>query len=245
MDRNAFDWIFSTAPQAIAAFVGLIYAGVSFIYSKIDIVIEKDPTLKEIYDSIKTYMYSGLKILLKWTFISILLDLCMIFVNPSMSDYKNRVYLILPILILLFNFYVIFRAFKYVSKIMDPECVNSTANKLIQEYLPSKNQETVNVNIFISDYRSLEEIIEKIKHELNYLTDNRKTISELVNMLLNSNFITKEESVLLFEIIRLRNLVYHGEINLIDKNIDIRLREIVQVLKRKLDERISAFEYYY
>ena len=31
MDRNALDWLFSTAPQALAALVGLIFAGVAFI----------------------------------------------------------------------------------------------------------------------------------------------------------------------------------------------------------------------
>lgn len=40
MDRNALDWLFSTSPQAIAALVGLILAGVSFIYGKIDDRIE-------------------------------------------------------------------------------------------------------------------------------------------------------------------------------------------------------------
>lgn len=31
MDRNALDWLFSTAPQALAALVGLIFAGGAFI----------------------------------------------------------------------------------------------------------------------------------------------------------------------------------------------------------------------
>ena len=45
MDRNALDWLFSTAPQTIAAFVGLIFAGVCFIIGKIDDRVEKDSTL--------------------------------------------------------------------------------------------------------------------------------------------------------------------------------------------------------
>ena len=44
MDRNALDWLFSTAPQTIAAFVGLIFAGVCFIIGKIDDRVEKDST---------------------------------------------------------------------------------------------------------------------------------------------------------------------------------------------------------
>lgn len=42
MDRNALDWLFSTAPQAIAALVGLIFAGVSFINGKIDDRVDND-----------------------------------------------------------------------------------------------------------------------------------------------------------------------------------------------------------
>ena len=59
MDRNALDWLFSTAPQAIAALVGLIAASASFILGKVDDRIEADSTLAEIGREAKEQIYSG------------------------------------------------------------------------------------------------------------------------------------------------------------------------------------------
>ena len=42
MDRNALDWLFSTAPQALAALVGLIFTGVAFIHGAIDKATPED-----------------------------------------------------------------------------------------------------------------------------------------------------------------------------------------------------------
>lgn len=48
MDRNALDWLFSTAPQALAALVGLIFAGVAFIVGAIDKQVEQDDSREDI-----------------------------------------------------------------------------------------------------------------------------------------------------------------------------------------------------
>ncbi len=82
MDRNALDWLFSTAPQAIAALVGLIFAGVSFINGKIDDRVDNDETLSDIAKEAKRQVYNGLKILITLTILGIIIDLLCVFLNP-------------------------------------------------------------------------------------------------------------------------------------------------------------------
>lgn len=53
MDRNALDWLFSTAPQALAALVGLIFAGVAFIIGAIDKQVKQDDSSEDILLSMK------------------------------------------------------------------------------------------------------------------------------------------------------------------------------------------------
>lgn len=53
MDRVALDWLFSTASQALATLVGLIFAGVVFITNAIEKEVEKDESRDGIINEMK------------------------------------------------------------------------------------------------------------------------------------------------------------------------------------------------
>jgi hypothetical protein len=61
INSDTLYWVFSTMPQTLAAFVGLVIAGVSFIQQRIDDIVETDSTYTEIYEDVKKYIHSGLK----------------------------------------------------------------------------------------------------------------------------------------------------------------------------------------
>ena len=61
MDRNALDWLFSTAPQALAALVGLIFAGVAFIQGGIDKEAEQDDSKVDICNEMKREIHGYIK----------------------------------------------------------------------------------------------------------------------------------------------------------------------------------------
>ena len=82
MDRTALDWTFSTTPQAIAALVGLIFAGVSFIIATINKEIEADSTREDICNEMKKDIHSNLKILFYLAGASIIADLIILLVDP-------------------------------------------------------------------------------------------------------------------------------------------------------------------
>ena len=103
MDRNALDWLFSTAPQTIAAFVGLIFAGVCFIIGKIDDRVEKDSTLLEIANEIKNQIYKGLNNLLWVTFIGIALDLLFLYLLLWIHFHISNKFFYLLFLLFLFD----------------------------------------------------------------------------------------------------------------------------------------------
>lgn len=82
MDRNALDWLFSTAPQALAALVGLIFTGVAFILGAIDKEIARDETREDIFDEMKKEIHSNMKYLFILAGVSIGLDLLLVALNP-------------------------------------------------------------------------------------------------------------------------------------------------------------------
>lgn len=74
MDRNALDWLFSTAPQALAALVGLIFAGVAFIIGAIDKQVKQDDSSEDILLSMKMQIHADMKMLFLLSGVSIISD---------------------------------------------------------------------------------------------------------------------------------------------------------------------------
>lgn len=82
MDRTALDWLFSTAPQALAALVGLIFAGVAFIVGAIDKQVEDDDSREDICKAMKKQIHINLKRLFWLSGFSIIIDLILLILNP-------------------------------------------------------------------------------------------------------------------------------------------------------------------
>lgn len=86
MDRNALDWLFSTAPQALAALVGLIFAGVAFIVGAIDKQMRQDASSEDIFMTMKKQIHSVMKLLFLLSGVSINADLVLLALNPIQED---------------------------------------------------------------------------------------------------------------------------------------------------------------
>lgn len=140
MDRNALDWLFSTAPQAIAALVGLIVAGTSFIYGKIDDRMKSDTTFEDIGKKIKEGIYVNLKSLLFQSLLAVAFDLFCLFLNPlengnvlSLSG-EFSLYFTVAIVVFGYNFWVLWQTVAFVRKTMKPSLVSCKRPK--QMYYP-------------------------------------------------------------------------------------------------------------
>lgn len=248
MDRNALDWLFSTAPQTIAAFVGLIFAGVSFIIGKIDEKIKEDPTLKEIYEAIRNQMYSGLKLLLFTTSSSIVLDLICLSINPLLNNEKilskDLFYFdifFIPALFLL-NVFVLFQASSYIKKIMDPKFFEKTVKQLLKQYQEKgSSHKTVSIGTFMENYIRLEKILKNM-----YRNHTNKCDEDNGNMNINQRLMTardyarklyglkllkKNDFNEVMDLNRFRNLVAHGEIDQIEKEMNDRVKIIIEKLE--------------
>ena len=224
MDRNALDWLFSTAPQTIAAFVGLIFAGVCFIIGKIDDRVEKDSTLLEIANEIKNQIYKGLNNLLWVTFIGIALDLLFLYLNPiendrvlSLSfDGNFSIYFAVTILCLILNIYIIVKAILYIKEIMQPDFFDKTVSLLAKNYK------------YIEDYIKFEKILRDLVDDNSY-SQKALTVYQMVRELFNRELIDKKDLEIILSINKLRNIVIHGgNIQKIEKHIDDQLKRITQ-----------------
>ena len=79
-------WLFTTAPQAIAALVGIIFTGMFFMAESIDNRVRADQSLSEIAESAKAALYKNMKIVAEFAAFTIFYDLILVSLVTKLSD---------------------------------------------------------------------------------------------------------------------------------------------------------------
>lgn len=214
MDRNALDWLFSTAPQAIAALVGLIFTGVSFIIGAIDREIARDDTKTEICESMKQDIHSKMKWLYWLAGVSVILDLIIIVLNPiqndktfSFSGLFDWLFLI-DGLILLLNLITIGFSLWFIVWLAHPNFFKETANRMID-----KEKGDVEIKDYITSFIDFEKALRNLP--LNITIESQQiqrnaSVSEMLRELKYRGWLDTKEIDELYRLNRLRNLAIHG-----------------------------------
>lgn len=145
MDRNALDWLFSTAPQALAALVGLIFAGVAFIVGAIDKQVEQDDSREDICKAMKQQIHVDMKWLFWLSGISIILDLVFLLLNPIEEgscfsfDGTFSPYLLMAGLVLLLNVGTLIYSLCFIIKVASPDYFMETVKRLSEQEYEDKD----------------------------------------------------------------------------------------------------------
>lgn len=213
MDRNALDWLFSTAPQALAALVGLIFTGVSFIISAIDKEIARDNTRENICLEMKKEIHYYMRILFILAGISVSLDLLVIIFNPIEDgriisrDGAFDWYLLLASVLLILNLVALIFSLYFVIKVASPGYFDETVKRLSK----AVNKGTIDAKQFVLKYIDFE----KALRDIPYLDGTRNgrvaTVLELTNELKYRELLDGEDFNKIKRLNGLRNLIVHGE----------------------------------
>jgi hypothetical protein len=123
-------WLFSTALEVIATFVGLLGAGFFFFHSRIDEEVKQDETLVEIYAEIKRQIYQRFKALFALTGLSIMLGMLIIYLNAFVAGTEWQVCVML---VGALNIFTIAWAGWFFIFIVDPDIISHTAERLVSE----------------------------------------------------------------------------------------------------------------
>lgn len=237
MDKESLYWIFSTASQTLAAFIGLLFAGSSFIYNKIDSKIEKDSTYTEIYEEYKKNISHGLIHVLSCAIGSIAFDIVYLFTIPILTINQSLPY---TIVLLLLNIYTIIYSIFYVYKIMNPNVIHVTIDQLSKE-LETKNKKDVIPAIeFVKHFIEFEKILRSYdkKYLINDTENLHLTLRKIIDKLIFEGIINSAQRSDIYIIIQLRNLILHGgEIENIEKKYDTILQDLTSSIQKELDKK--------
>ena len=126
MDRNALDWLFSTAPQALAALVGLFFTGITVFNTALEKEKEKDETSEDFYEEMRREIHVKMKTIFWLAGIAIILDLVLIILNPIEDGMRFSFrgsfdfYLLFGALVFMLNIFAMVYAFIIVVGILRP-----------------------------------------------------------------------------------------------------------------------------
>lgn len=241
MDKEALYWIFSTAPQALAALVGLLIAGIAFIYGKID-DLTKDPTMEEIGNTAKNRIHFSLKKVLGLTVSVIVIDLIYIFFLPTLSNWNSPyesglliVYIFILCIISIGNIFNIIYAIVFTYKIYKPTWIKEAIKQLSIQYSKGDVETAIYLNHFISFERIIRKIYDCIQDPNRNLQHYpQQGLTQILFFLANDRIVLNRDQLpMLREAVNIRNVIVHGgNIEKVSNTID---REIV-TLTQQLEE---------
>lgn len=241
MDRNALDWLFSTAPQALAALVGLIFAGVSFMMGVIDKEVERDETQKDIYDEMKIEIHGNMRILYWLAGFSIITDLILIIFNPIEEGFRFSFdgtfdgYLLTTAIILLLNITTLVYSLWFIIQVVNPDYFKKTAKRLSD----SANKGVVESKDFLMEYIEMEKAMRDLPIFSVSSGQKQLSMSEMLRELRYRQLLDPNDIERMYNLTRLRNLIIHGTINNTHVEKDMyedvkRYKNILTELKNRL-----------
>ncbi len=241
MDRTALDWLFSTVPQALAALVGLTFAGTTFINGTIDKEIEQDESREEICEAMKEEIHSLMKRMFWLAGLSISIDLLLLILNPLENDYLFSFsgnfdpYLLIVGLFFIFNIFTLCFSLWFIIRVTSPNYFEKTVKKLSKE---SKDGD-VDAKDFLMEFIKLEKVLRDLPLDINN-PEKQHSVSDILRTLRVRKILDGQDVSKLFEINRLRNLIVHGaEINFVSHDIFDYLKNSITNLS-KIKEQLNS-----
>ena len=250
MDENTMYWLFTTAPQAIAALVGIIFTGMFFMAESIDNRVRADQSLAEIGDSAaKTALYKNMRIVAVLAAATIVYDLFLVAIVKLMAGESFCLSRWLIIFFAALNFSTICCALNYVFQAVSPNYFNEIAKNLSSKYKSGEVDKQVFLGHFIenlsSKYKSGEvdkqvflghfidfERVARSLPVIRQMDGRYFSIRDILRVLVEHQMITPDESRMMSEISKVRNLMVHGEpIEKVDRLFDDELQRITNKIK--------------
>lgn len=232
MNSDNIYWYFSTSAQSIAAFIGFLTAGFYFVQDKLDGLKSSDETLEPIIKEIKRNNFIKLKVLCLLTGASIITSIALVFLNK----YEFKGFNFAVIIASAINLVTIVWAIIFIISIVNPDRIENTAIKLIQENKDlntPEETESMKIGEFLEKFIKLESLVRNSFFRLGISLQsegNGKTIlrlHDIFTMLFQMEYINLETLSKLNEINKIRNLAAHGQIDRIDRKYESMLDDLI------------------
>jgi hypothetical protein len=240
MDRNALDWLFSTAPQALAALVGLIFAGVAFIIGAIDKQVKQDDSSEDILLSMKMQIHADMKMLFLLSGVSIISDFFLLALNSIQEGFvfsfegQFSPYLTLAAIVLVMNVATLIYSLWFIIKVASPDFFSKTVKRLSQ----LEREGDVEVKEYLVAFIEMEKALRTLSIFYVPKGEKQPSVNEMLKELKYRRLMDARDVDDMFSLTRLRNLIMHGgEIQHVERQMYDKVKKytkVIALLKNKL-----------
>lgn len=228
VDEDTLYWLFTTAPQTIAALVAITVTGMIFMVGNIENRVKMDSTLYDIAEAAKVSMFRSLRVVAGFSMLVIAYDLAMvrgvkcISTGKGISEYLYGGFWAFNISSLIVVAY-------YIFQVVNPKYFDRIIKNMSKDYKGGN----VDKDTFLHNFINFEKIVRGLGG------DNRRnqfaSLMEINYMLLSDGIITKDEARQLSEARKIRNLIVHGhDIDKIDRKYNDSLLQITEKIRKQL-----------
>ena len=240
MDRNALDWLFSTAPQALAALVGLIFAGVAFIIGAIDKQVIQDDSSEDILLSMKMQIHADMKMLFLLSGVSIISDFFLLALNSIQEGFvfsfegQFSPYLTVAGMVLVMNVATLIYSLWFIIKVASPDFFSKTVKHLSQ----LEREGDVEVKEYLVAFIEMEKALRTLSIFDVPKGEKQPSVNEMLKELKYRRLMDARDVDDMFSLTRLRNLIMHGgEIQHVERQMYDKVKKYtkdIALLKNKL-----------
>lgn len=225
MEKETMYWLFTTAPQSLAALVGIIFTGMLFMAENIDNRAKEDQTLIEIAETAKKALYKNMRIVAILSIITIIYDLVLVGMVEIIVACDSLAECFIGLFVVL-NISIVFVTFKYVFQTVDPGYFSKIAANLSKQY----ENGDVKSEVFIDHFIKFERVARDLPI-VNQMNTRFTSIRGIIRILVSNGIISPEDEKRMMEISKIRNLIVHGEkIEKVSRNYDEELQRITGIL---------------
>jgi hypothetical protein len=234
IDQQNFYWLFSSSAQTISAFVAFLITGFALVLNMMDGLQQKDETLEDIHNKLKSDYYKKIRVLAIITGLAIIFSLWMVYLNGGTSNYKCLLFSLTALLDLI----AIIVGILFVIAIINPDRYKKAAQEIIKadkKDFPDTGK-TIDQTTFINEFIKLEKTVrDKLQTRQLYVpfSDTQKMVYSFRQMIaaLNQNeLINRKELDELMMINKYRNLIFHGHQDTVDEGMLKRVRKAQKII---------------
>jgi hypothetical protein len=220
-DANNIYYLFSTAAQSIAAFLGLLIAGYTLVLSMMEAAARADETLDEVYEELKREFHRQLKKLSIVTAMGIIGSLLVLLVNKYDCSW-------IPLLATVVFFLVVWSicgGIRFVIEMIDPAKYQTAAKRLAQDIeAPSSATNNVSRGSFVEIFIRIEQLVRQIWQEKTQeqrlgQRQGLPSFREMLEVLLSNDIIGKDLYAKLMSVSKHRNVIVHGQVDFVNPDV--------------------------
>ncbi len=227
MERETMYWLFTTAPQAIAAMVGIIFTGMFFMTESIDNRAREDQTLTDIAEAAKNALYKSMRIVARLSIITIIYDLVLVALIEIIENDGIFAECAIGLFIAL-NLSAVITTFIFVFQTVDPSYFSKIAANLSKKYAIGD----VKSEVFIDHFIKFERAVRKL-NIVNQINARFVGIRDILRILVSNEIITPDDERRMKEVNKIRNLIVHGEkIEKVSRKYDDDLLRITDIINK-------------